>query len=317
MPHSVIGTQIDDFRITELVGDGASGWVYGATHTRTQRRAALKLMRRELSANETITARFLKEAQTINGVGHPNIVEVLGTGRYQGRPYVVMELLRGETLEKRLERVKRLDVKQAMPIFLECADALAAAHDRHIVHRDIKPENIYIAQREDGSETTKLLDFGIAKLLDTSAPAVTQLGAIVGTPQYMSPEQCLGEDSLDQRSDIYSMALVLYRMVTGELPYVITNHHLMRYVMAHTQQNPRAPRTLVPELPGLLETVILRALSKQPDHRYPDLRAMASALAARSASTPSSCSAARIASESSRYEDSSPAGSAAAGAATP
>ena len=279
MPHSVIGTQIDDFRITELVGDGASGWVYGATHTRTQRRAALKLMRRELSANETITARFLKEAQTINGVGHPNIVEVLGTGRYQGRPYVVMELLRGETLEKRLERVKRLDVKQAMPIFLECADALAAAHDRHIVHRDIKPENIYIAQREDGSETTKLLDFGIAKLLDTSAPAVTQLGAIVGTPQYMSPEQCLGEDSLDQRSDIYSMALVLYRMVTGELPYVITNHHLMRYVMAHTQQNPRAPRTLVPELPGLLEAVILRALSKQPDHRYPDLRAMASALA--------------------------------------
>ena len=279
MADNVIGSRVDEFVVTELIGDGASGWVYAATHIRNQRRAALKIMRGELATSEVITARFVKEAQTINGIGHPNIVEVLGSGQHQGRPYVVMELLSGETLEQRLERQKRLDVKLALPIFLECADALAAAHDRHVVHRDIKPENIFLAQRPGGGETTKLLDFGIAKLLDVEAPGVTQRGAIVGTPQYMSPEQCMGADDLDHRSDIYSLALVLYRMVTGELPYVMTNHHLMRYVFAHTQQTPRAPRALVPELPALLEKVILRALAKQPEHRYADLRAMTQALA--------------------------------------
>jgi putative nucleotidyltransferase with HDIG domain len=148
------------------------------------------------------------------------------------------------------------------------------------VHRDIKPENIFLAEKSGGGEITKLLDFGIAKLLDVEQPGVTQRGAIVGTPQYMSPEQCLSEESLDHRSDIYSLALVLYRMLTGELPYVMPNHHLMRYVLAHTQQAPRAPRTLVPDLPALLETVILRALAKQPAQRFSDMRAMARELAA-------------------------------------
>jgi putative nucleotidyltransferase with HDIG domain len=275
----VLGSQIGEYLVSEEIGDGASGFVYSAVHVRTQRRVALKILRRELSQNDTILARFLKEARAINAVGHPNIVEVLGTGSHQGRPYVVLELLQGETLEQRLEREGRLSLKLALPIFLECADALAAAHDRQVVHRDIKPENIFLMRRPGGVETTKLLDFGIAKLLEVEQAKVTQQGAIVGTPQYMSPEQCTAEDSLDHRSDIYSLALVLYRMVTGELPYVITNHHLMRYVLAHTQQTPRAPRSLVPELPAVLETVLLRALAKQPEHRYADLRAMAQALA--------------------------------------
>ncbi|MEY4576169.1 MAG: hypothetical protein RL701_872 [Pseudomonadota bacterium] len=276
---SVIGTQIDDYAITEILGDGASGFVYAAKHVRTGRQVALKVLRRELSENETLIARFLQEAQTINAIGHPNIVEVLGQGTYNTQPYVVLELLRGETLEARLERETRLDVHTALPIFLECADALSAAHDRHVVHRDIKPENIFLVQRDNGGETTKVLDFGIAKLLDSDQPDLAQRGAIIGTPQYMSPEQCIGADSLDHRSDIYSLALVFYRMVTGDLPYTITNHHLMRYVLAHTQQTPRAPRSFVPELPAVLETVLLRALSKQPEHRYVDLRAMARALA--------------------------------------
>jgi serine/threonine-protein kinase len=280
MSKSVVGSKVDDYLITAQIGDGASGFVYSATHARTQRDVAFKILRGELATNGTIATRFLKEAKTINAIGHPNIVEVLGTGLYEARPYVVLELLHGETLEKRLERQNRLDVKEALPIFLECADALAAAHDRQIVHRDIKPENIFIAEKNSGGETTKLLDFGIAKLLDPETPGVTQRGAIVGTPQYMSPEQAMSEDTLDHRSDIYSLALVLYRMVTGELPYIVTNHHLMRYVLAHTQQPPRPPRTLVPELPVQLEVVLLKALSKQPDQRYPDLRAMAKDLAA-------------------------------------
>jgi putative nucleotidyltransferase with HDIG domain len=275
----VLGSRIDEYLITAQIGDGASGYVYAATHERTQREVAFKMLRGELATNGTVTARFLKEAHTINAIGHPNIVEVLGSGTHEARPYVVFELLRGETLEQRLTRSSRMQVKDALPIFLECADALAAAHDRHIVHRDIKPLNIFIAEKPTGGEITKLLDFGIAKLLDPETPGVTQRGAIVGTPQYMSPEQCMSEDTLDHRSDIYSLALVLYRMLTGELPYVMTNHALMRYVLAHTQQAPRAPRSLVPELPAHLESVILRALAKRPDQRYPDLRAMARDLA--------------------------------------
>jgi len=279
MSKSVVGSRVAEYLITAQIGDGASGCVYSATHERTGREVAFKMLRGELATNGVITARFLKEAHTINAIGHPNIVEVLGSGTFEERPYVVLELLRGETLETRLGRQNRLSVKEALPIFLECADALAAAHDRQIVHRDIKPENIFLAEKPSGGEVTKLLDFGIAKLLDPEQPGLTQRGAIVGTPQYMSPEQCLSDETLDHRSDIYSLALVLYRMLTGELPYVMPNHHLMRYVLAHTQQAPRAPRSLVPDLPVLLETVILRALAKQPGDRFADLRAMASALA--------------------------------------
>jgi putative nucleotidyltransferase with HDIG domain len=279
MPESVVGTRVAEYLITARIGDGASGYVYSAIHERTRREVAFKMLRGELATNGTIGARFLKEARTINAIGHPNIVEVLGSGTHEQRPYVVLELLRGETLETRLTRQTRMAVKEALPIFLECADALAAAHDHQVVHRDIKPANIFLAERANGGEVTKLLDFGIAKLLDPEAPGLTQRGAIVGTPQYMSPEQCMSEDTLDHRSDIYSLALVLYRMLTGELPYVLPNHHLMRYVLAHTQQAPRAPRSLVPELPALLETVILRALAKQPDQRYADMRAMARELA--------------------------------------
>jgi putative nucleotidyltransferase with HDIG domain len=279
MANSVVGSRIAEYRITALIGDGASGCVYSAIHERTQREVAFKMLRGELASNAVVSARFLKEAHTINAIGHPNIVEVLGSGTHDNMPYVVLELLRGETLERRLERQSRLAVKDALPIFLECADALAAAHDRNIVHRDIKPENIFLAQKPGGGEITKLLDFGIAKLLDPEAPGVTARGAIVGTPQYMSPEQCMSDETLDHRSDIYSLALVLYRMLTGDLPYIVPTHHLMRYVLAHTQQAPRPPRSLVPELPVVLETTILRALSKRPEQRYPDLRSMTQALA--------------------------------------
>jgi putative nucleotidyltransferase with HDIG domain len=281
MPDSILGTQIADYQIEALIGDGASGWVYSAKHLRSERKVAIKLMRRELSANPTIVARFLKEARTINAVGHPNIVEVLDTGVHGSQHYMVMELLEGETLEARIERERRLDLKVALPIFLEVADALAAAHDRSIVHRDLKPENIFLTKTGAG-ETAKVLDFGIAKLLGGDAKqekSVTEHGAIVGTPQYMSPEQCMGDANLDHRSDIYSLGLVLYRMLTGELPYVITHHHLMRYVLAHTQEAPRSPRSLVPELPVTLEAVLLRALAKLPEHRYQDMRSLARALA--------------------------------------
>jgi len=282
MSDSMLGIRVGDYRISELIGSGSTGWVYSARHVQTERPAAVKLLRPEFATHETIAGRFLKEAKAINAIGHPNIVQVLDSGLFGKQHYMVMELLEGETLEARVEREHRLDLAVALPIFLQVADALAAAHDRNIVHRDIKPENIFLSQSAEKGEMVKVLDFGIAKLLTPELPPERQLteqGTILGTPQYMSPEQCLSDQNLDQRSDIYSLGLVLYRMLTGELPYVITNHHFMRYVLAHTQEPPRSPRSLVPELPLALEAVLLRALAKRPEQRYPDMRSMARALA--------------------------------------
>ncbi|HEY2732347.1 MAG TPA: HDOD domain-containing protein, partial [Polyangiales bacterium] len=207
---------------------------------------------------------------------------VYGTGMVGKQHYMIMELLVGETLDARLERVKRLEIAEALPIFFEVADALAAAHDRHVVHRDVKPENIFLADRNEQGEAVKVLDFGIAKLIDPNSKVEAQTtaqGTILGTPQYMSPEQCLSDENLDHRSDIYSLGLVLYRMVTGELPYLITHHHFMRYVLAHTQEAPRSPRSLIADLPLAIEAVLLRSLAKKPDQRYQDMRSMTRALA--------------------------------------
>jgi putative nucleotidyltransferase with HDIG domain len=282
LADDIEGSRIGDYRVGAQIGHGATGWVYAAEHVQTGRPAAFKLLRSEFTAHEGMVARFLKEARAINAVGHPNIVQVYGTGLHGKQHYMILELLVGETLDARLERVKRLTVAEALPIFLAVADALAAAHDRHVVHRDIKPENIFLADRTDQGEAVKVLDFGIAKLIDPAQmaePQTTGQGVIIGTPQYMSPEQCLSDANLDQRSDIYSLGLVLYRMLTGELPYLIASHHFMRYVLAHTQEAPRSPRSLVPELPLAIEAVLLRSLAKRPDERYPDMRSMARALA--------------------------------------
>jgi putative nucleotidyltransferase with HDIG domain len=279
MSHNLAGTRLGSYCLLELIGEGASGWVYSAQLDPSERKVAIKFLRRELLGDDSCVKRFLAEARAMSAVGHPNVVQVLGTGEHDGGHYIVMELLEGETLEARVEREQRLSLESALPIFLEVTDALAAAHDRGIVHRDIKPENIFLCKRADGSEHAKVLDFGIAKLEDAKAAGLTVRGAILGTPEYMSPEQCMGEDTLDLRSDIYSLGLVLYRMLTGQLPYEITNHHVMRYVLAHTQEQPRSPRSIVPELPPTIDTVLLRALAKRPDQRFKNMHEFAAALA--------------------------------------
>jgi putative nucleotidyltransferase with HDIG domain len=279
MSHNLAGTRIDSYQIIDLIGEGASGWVYSAQRNPSERKVAIKFLRRELLGDESCVKRFLAEARAMSAVGHPNIVQVLGTGQHDGGHYIVMELLEGETLEARVERDKRLSVEIALPFFLEVTDALAAAHDRGVVHRDIKPENIFLCKHADGRECAKVLDFGIAKLEDSKTASLTVRGAILGTPEYMSPEQCMGEDTLDHRSDIYSLGLVLYRMLTGELPYSITNHHVMRYVLAHTQEQPRLPRSIVPDLPPTIDSVLLRALAKRPDQRFKNMHEFAAALA--------------------------------------
>jgi putative nucleotidyltransferase with HDIG domain len=275
----MIGTHIGNYRIVTEIGSGAMGNVYFAEHTIMGRRAAVKVIRAELSADTSMVERFMNEARAVNAVGHPNIVEITDCGRIEGLYYIMMELLDGETLEERLERTVALDEATAITIALQVADALAIAHGLGIVHRDLKPENIYLISRPGQPNFVKLLDFGIAKLMHMpEGKGKTKVGTIMGTPQYMSPEQCLGNAELDHRSDIYSLGCVLYRMLTGGLPFEADT--LTRYLIAHVHEAPRPPRDVLPSVTEHMQAVILRTLAKDPGERFADMTAFAAALRA-------------------------------------
>ncbi len=283
----VIGTQIGNYKIVSAIGQGAMGYVFAAEHATMGRRAAVKLIREEHGKNSEISARFVNEARAINAIGHPNIVEVTDVGLAGDRRYLVMELLEGETLEERLVRLHRLPPEHALHIALQVSDALAAAHDLGIVHRDLKPDNVFLIERGGREDYVKVLDFGIAKLIqEETAPQAANLttpGMVVGTPQYMSPEQCMADEALDHRSDIYSLGIVLYRMLTGVLPFGLRpTEHAMRYLFAHVNKPPTPLRTVVPEITEHLEEAVLRAIAKDPADRYQSMRAFATALASES-----------------------------------
>jgi putative nucleotidyltransferase with HDIG domain len=273
----VIGTHIGNYRIVTELGAGAMGEVYFAEHEVMGRRAAVKIIREELSSNQDMVQRFINEARLVNRIGHPNIVEITDFGQVGSRYYLMMELLEGETLEERLERASFLNEATAKHIALQVADALSAAHARGVVHRDLKPENIYLIQRGGRSDFVKVLDFGIAKLNATAgAPQGTIPGTILGTPHYMSPEQCRGDDQLDHRSDVYALGVVLYRMLTGALPF--DGDTLFQVLFAQTNATARPPRELRPEISERVETVVLTALAKDPQARFADMQAMRVAL---------------------------------------
>jgi putative nucleotidyltransferase with HDIG domain len=278
----VIGTHIGNYRIVTELGSGAMGEVYFAEHTVMGRRAAIKVIREELSAHAETVQRFINEARMVNRIGHPNIVEITDFGQVGSRYYIMMELLEGETLEAYLEHARCLDEPEAISIAIQIADALRAAHELGVVHRDLKPENVFMVSRAgQGGRVVKVLDFGVAKLMNAPASAMmsTTPGAILGTPQYMSPEQCQGAEELDHRSDVYALGVVLYRMLTGSVPF--TGDALMQILFAHMQTPPRPARELRPELSPYLEAVLHKALEKRPEDRFADMLAFRNALEGR------------------------------------
>jgi putative nucleotidyltransferase with HDIG domain len=274
----VIGAHIGNYRIVTELGGGAMGEVYFAEHAMMGRRAAVKIIREELSGNAEMVQRFINEARLVNRIGHPNIVEITDFGQIGSRYYIMMELLEGETLEERLEREHVLDEPSAVRIALQVTDALRAAHQLSVVHRDLKPENIYLISRPPHNDVVKVLDFGIAKLMHSTSHTVntTVPGAILGTPHYMSPEQCQGDEQLDHRSDVYSMGLVLYRMLTGTLPF--QGDSVVDIMSAQIGQAAVPPRMVRPEISTRIEALILRAIEKRPDDRFPDMQAFHDAL---------------------------------------
>jgi serine/threonine-protein kinase len=267
----MIGQSFGNYRVTGLIGEGGMGVVYAAEHPAIGRRAAVKILRSGLTDNPDIMRRFFNEARAANAIRHPGIVEVFDSGTLpSGVSYIVMELLDGESLAARLRKAGKLPPAEARALAAQMASVLAAAHAAGIVHRDLKPDNLFLVadDRDPDAEIVKVLDFGIAKLgIDAAHDAKfrTRTGAVMGTPSYMSPEQCRGTKEVDHRTDIYALGVILYEMVCGRPPFVSEGFGEM--VHLHISEPPPPPRTVNPTVPADLETIIMSCLVKNPDQR--------------------------------------------------
>jgi serine/threonine protein kinase len=266
----LIGQRFGNYRAVSLLGEGGMGSVYLAEHPEIGRKVAVKVLRTEYNRDTQLLARFLNEARAANAIRHPNIIEILDSGTTaEGMPYLVMELLEGEVLSARLRRLGRLPLGSALELCYQMASALGAAHRKGIVHRDLKPDNLFVVPEEtDASrERIKVLDFGIAKLQTQphGDSVKTRTGALMGTPVYMSPEQCLGTKELDHRTDIYSLGVILFEMLCGRPPFVSTGFGEL--VNMHLNTLPPAPRAIAPSIPPGVEMLIMRMLAKNPEAR--------------------------------------------------
>ncbi len=278
----MIGSVIGSYRILSVLGEGGMGTVYLAEHTLIGRRAAVKVLLRELSGNADLVGRFFNEARAASAVKHPGIVEIYDFGHHgDGSAYIVMEYLDGESVAARMRRLGTLSEAQAARLCRQVAGALEAAHAKGIVHRDLKPDNIYIvadAEVAEG-ERTKVLDFGIAKLAGEhgAGASKTRTGVVIGTPLYMAPEQCKGAGQVDRRADLYALGCILFEMVCGRPPFIAEGSG---EIMAQHIYAPVPRPGELARVSSAMEQVLLRALAKEPDDRFESARQMATALVA-------------------------------------
>ncbi len=274
----LIGEVVDGrYKIETCLGEGGLATVYAATHQLIEKRVALKVLKSEFVADAEIVERFLREAKAASRLNHVNIISLSDFGKVpSGAPFFVMELLKGQTLSDLLYEGKGLPLPEAVRIATEIGSGLAAAHQHGVVHRDLKPENIGLARDADGVEHVKILDFGLAKITHDNRK-LTRVGQVLGTPEYMSPEQASGQ-SVDHRSDIFALGIVLYRLIVGQVPFA--GETFMEVISKVLSERPAPPRTLcdAPELTAALEAVILRALAREPQDRFPTMDAMLEAL---------------------------------------
>lgn len=276
-PGDLIGAK---YRVERALGIGGMGAVYEATHRVTAKRFALKLLLPELSMRDDVVKRFIREAQVAGRFQHPNVVEVYDIGEHGESFFMVMELLRGESLSARLEREGKLRLRAACEIIATCCDGVAAAHEAGIIHRDLKPANIFICEsRTNPNGVAKVLDFGISKLAaQPGLPKATTTanGTVMGTPFYMAPEQ-LRSKGVDHRVDIYALGVTLYQLLSGRQPFLADNYPDL--VLKIWSERPTPLELLVPGTPIAVSQVVAQAMARDPKQRFANAEAMSRALA--------------------------------------
>lgn len=271
----LVGTTVGSYQIASKIGTGGMGAVYLGIHPLIHKKVAIKVLHPEFADKPDVVQRFFQEARAVSVLQHPHIVELIDFGQLQTTPYLhycVMELLEGETLRDRLKRGS-VSESEAIRIARQIADAVAAAHRQQIIHRDLKPDNIFLIG--PAGDHVKILDFGIAKLTGQQASLQTQAGTLLGTPAYMSPEQCMAR-AVDGRTDIYALGALLFEMGTGRVPFIGDGYADL--LIKQINSPLPAPRTINPNLSPPLERVIQRALEKDPAARFQSMEEFAAAL---------------------------------------
>ena len=290
---AAIPEKIGPYRILRKLGEGGMGAVYEGLHELIERKVAIKILRPEYAAKPEFTARFFNEARAVNRVDHPGLVQISDYGQLPDTTtYIVMEFLNGESLATRLKnRAAALPLEQALNMGSQLADSLAAAHEKNIIHRDLKPDNVMVVSdsKAPGGERAKLLDFGIAKLADDTPDGVgpghvrTSTNSLLGTPYYMSPEQCRGAGKVDGRSDVYALGVMMYEMLSGVRP--ITGEGQGDILVKHITEEPTPLRTRMPDLPEAVTALVHLMMTKDRDKR-PTMGDVAGQLEALSAQYP-------------------------------
>jgi serine/threonine protein kinase len=270
----MIGKQILNYKIASLLGEGGMGSVYLAVHTQLNRKVAIKALNPSLVKNPGIRARFKNEAATLSGLHHPSIVILFDYLEEEEALYLIMEYVEGKTLEEYIQTVSGpIPEIKAIPLFSQVLDGFAYAHEQGVIHRDVKPANIMITDREK----IKILDFGIAKLLSQKSHTLTQTGVKMGTVLYMSPEQVKGE-KVDKRSDVYSLGVTLFQMLTGRGPYddPDATEFAVYNKIVHEPLPPA--KTFYPNISDRIQAIISKATAKNPDERFQDCQEFKNAL---------------------------------------
>src|ERR1700754_1692237 len=263
---TVIGTLISErYRLEEKIGSGGMSSVYQAFDPTLERWVAIKLMHRDISSDPDQLERFRREARAVAQLNHPHVVTVIDAGEDDGAPFIVFEYVEGETLKDRIKRQGRVPVSEAVAYAVEIGRALECAHDHRLVHRDVKPQNVLI----DPDGRAKVTDFGIARSLEQKGMTATGRG--LGTTDYVSPEQAMGED-VDERSDVYSLGIVLYEMLTGDVPFSAETQ--VGVAMKHVNEPMPDVQTRRPEVSAAVASVIDRSTTKDPRDRYSSVAEM-------------------------------------------
>jgi tRNA A-37 threonylcarbamoyl transferase component Bud32 len=266
----------DRYRLHRKIGEGAMGEVYEGEHVHLNRKVAVKLLQRRIAADPEAAARLQREAQSTTGLAHPNVVDTIDFGfSADGQVFLVMEWLEGENLEARLAR-GHLDISTALEIAAQACGGVAAAHARGVVHRDLKPANLFLTRDHHGNLLVKVLDFGIAKLA-LRETKLTATGVLIGTPNYMAPEQAEG-NMVDARTDVYAMGVILYEMLTGTVPF--EGETPLSVLHQHTSRMPILPSARATErgISDALDMLVMRCLAKQPEERFATMDELAGAI---------------------------------------